>query len=282
MHEDVICFSEKISGIPFNLQMCGHSYCDGTYMINRPNSEIYCIEYIIKGYGYVQINNKKFIASQGDVYILPARANHIYYSDTSDPWEKVWFNISGDFIENTLRSYKLEEVYLVKGVNVREYFEDFIKNASKIKQERMEERDFGQCAIDFLKIVQMLYQHTNKEKLLTSKNNAQLLKNKIDTIIDYTLTFEDIIGEIYCTKSHLIRQFRSEYGITPYSYFLNKKINTAKTFLLNTTMSINQISDYLGMYDAHHFSNFFKSRTGISPKLFRKENTFKQLDCSPQ
>ena len=95
MHEEIIAFDSEHSHSPFKVQMTGISYCDGSYRIIRNESPIYCIEYIIKGKGYVQLDNTSFCADEGDIYILPSGRNHYYYSDDENPWTKIWFNISG-------------------------------------------------------------------------------------------------------------------------------------------------------------------------------------------
>lgn len=270
MHEDIIYFSEKEEAMPFRIIICGTSYCDGTYKINRPDSSVCCMEYIVKGRGYVQIDEERFMASKGDVYILPAHKNHFYYSDAQDPWEKIWFNVCGDFVENTLKSYRVDGVYHIENMDVQNLFTLFLRHASKDHQEGSDSYIFDECALDFLKIVQAISSHIYSRETSVPKNYARLLKNKLDTLEEYTITFDELLKECFCSKSHLIRQFKAEYGTTPYQYLLEKKMNTAKALLLNTSMSISEISEYLGFFNPHYFSNFFKARTGVSPKAYRK------------
>ena len=45
----------------------------------------------------------------------------------------------------------------------------------------------------------------------------------------------------------------------------------AKEMLKNNIMNINENAEYLGYYDAAHFSNAFKKSVGMSPMSYIKE-----------
>ncbi|MDE6767783.1 MAG: helix-turn-helix transcriptional regulator, partial [Eubacterium sp.] len=62
-----------------------------------------------------------------------------------------------------------------------------------------------------------------------------------------------------------------EYGMTPYQYYLERKIDAAKVYLVHTNMSIGDISKVLHYADQQYFSSSFKNATGYSPLEFRKK-----------
>ena len=47
------------------------------------------------------------------------------------------------------------------------------------------------------------------------------------------------------SKNYIINVFKRKYGITPYQYYLDKKIDAAKTYLTHTNISIGDISKTL-------------------------------------
>ena len=61
MHEDIITLPPKNS--PLNVNLCGISYCDGSYEIYREHSTIYVMEYVVSGSGTVSENGVSFTAS---------------------------------------------------------------------------------------------------------------------------------------------------------------------------------------------------------------------------
>ncbi len=267
MREDIIVFPENYKNVPFAIEMCGTSYCDGTYKINRPKSQICCIEYVYEGTGCVRCNETVFSPCGGDVYILPASLDHFYYSDSENPWKKIWFNIKGDFANKTLEAYNLKNIYHIQNIDVAPLFENFIKNAEDIKNNV--EYDFDICASDFLHIIQRLSKHISEKASFSALSAEQILKKRIDGLTDFSVSFEEILEGFYYTKSHIIRIFKKKYGITPYEYFLLRKISAAKILMRNTALSITEISEHFGFSNCHYFSNFFKKRTGLSPREYR-------------
>ena len=67
----------------------------------------------------------------------------------------------------------------------------------------------------------------------------------------------------------LNRLMKSITGMTLHQKVLNVRIEKAKNALLNTNMSIAEIAELCGFKNSYHFSNTFKSKTGITPSVFR-------------
>lgn len=68
---------------------------------------------------------------------------------------------------------------------------------------------------------------------------------------------------------HLNRLMKSTTGMTLHQYMLNVRIEKSKSALLNTNMSIAEIAELCGFKNSYHFSNTFKSKTGLTPTSFR-------------
>lgn len=269
MREDIIFFSAHTSSAPFEVLMCGTSYCDGGYRIRRHCSELCCIEYVIRGTGEVQIDDTVCYPSGGDVYILPMDKRHDYRSSANDPWEKVWFNVSGRLASQLLKSYGLQNVYHVPDLPIRPLFDEFLETAKRIKQSQPLQPCFDECTVVFLKIVQAIAAHVGAIAPTTEETVAERLKARLDAVSDFSLSFDEMLRDIPFTKSHLIRLFRADFGVTPYEYLLRRKLEYARLLLENTSMSIGEISERLSFSSPHYFSSFFARRVGMSPKEYR-------------
>lgn len=266
MHEDIVAFPKTTAEEPFILEMCGVSYCDGTYHIRRKCSSLWCMEYVIRGEGCVTVDDETFHPVAGDVYILPARHAHDYYSDDKNPWEKIWFNIRGDMIEPLVESYGLGHVYHLKGADVYSLFKQFVETA---RQADDASEAFKETFLCFIRIVQVLSAYVTRK---CPEGLAASLKKHIDETSNYELSLDDLSKEFFCTKAHLVRVYKKAYGITPYDALLKRKITVAKMLLDNTGMTVGEIAEYLGFRDYHYFSNFFKQHTDFSPISYRKRN----------
>ncbi|MFE5320652.1 helix-turn-helix transcriptional regulator [Paenibacillus sp. NPDC056579] len=79
----------------------------------------------------------------------------------------------------------------------------------------------------------------------------------------------ELAKSLSLTTDHFIRIFKQERGITPYSYLQRCRLETAKTLLRMSTLSITDIASSCGFSDIYNFSRFFQSKTGLSPRKFR-------------
>jgi AraC-like DNA-binding protein len=79
----------------------------------------------------------------------------------------------------------------------------------------------------------------------------------------------DLAQSFSLTTDHFIRIFKQERGVTPYAYLQSCRLETAKTLLRMSTLSITDIASNCGFSDIYNFSRFFQSKTGCSPSTFR-------------
>ena len=268
MHEDIFFMEQEDSTMPFCVSLCGISYCDSSYHMMRHCSTYNVIEYIISGEGIVSEGNETFTASEGDVYFLKEGHKHYYYSNPDTPWVKIWFNFTGKLAASIIDIYGLDTRAHYKAPDAKVYFDELIE-LSKMGIEK--NAFFEKSAEIFLRLAQHLH------SLGDSKNHkiptiATLLKDEIDNMDDYSVPLDDLIKKTFCSKCHVIREFKKAYGITPYSYILNKKYEIAKTLLVSTALPIEMIADKLSFCDVHYFSGEFKKRFGITPYKFRKQH----------
>ena len=65
--------------------------------------------------------------------------------------------------------------------------------------------------------------------------------------------------------SHL---FRASVGVSPLEYINRIRIAAAKELLLNTSLSVSEISSMVGFSDQNYFGRLFRKHTGQSPRQF--------------
>ena len=84
-----------------------------------------------------------------------------------------------------------------------------------------------------------------------------------------SFSLKDLCHEMQISEEYLIRIFKKYLGTTPMRYFTEKKIQTARHLLEETSMSIKEISWKLKFTDQYHFSRVFKKATGFCPSEYR-------------
>ena len=65
------------------------------------------------------------------------------------------------------------------------------------------------------------------------------------------------------------RRFKRLAGHQPNAFFLQQRIQSARTLLVESTLNIDQIAQALGYRDTPFFSRQFKAKTGLTPSQFR-------------
>jgi AraC-like DNA-binding protein len=73
------------------------------------------------------------------------------------------------------------------------------------------------------------------------------------------------------SESTLKRYFKLIYGKSIYEYYLNKKMEMARTMLLQNPFSVNEAAERMGYEKVSHFIETFKKHHGCSPDSIKKK-----------
>lgn len=71
------------------------------------------------------------------------------------------------------------------------------------------------------------------------------------------------------SASHFSRAFKTTFGIPPYRYFLQLRVESAMSMLRAGSGSLAAIAQACGFDDQSHFSKVFRQMTGTTPSLYR-------------
>ncbi|MCF2938503.1 AraC family transcriptional regulator [Paenibacillus alkaliterrae] len=104
------------------------------------------------------------------------------------------------------------------------------------------------------------FRHTELNKIL-----IYMHKN-----IDKPFRAEELVQKSGLSRTSFFTRFRSITGLSPSSYMLKLKLESAKASLETTNLSVKEIASGLHFYDEFHFSKLFKRSYGLSPSAFRR------------
>lgn len=123
-----------------------------------------------------------------------------------------------------------------------------------------------------IKLYDMHLRSGEEPQILREPPNHWVKFREIETYmqanIHTNLTVDDILAASGLSLNTLKRIFRQQADCGIIHYFLKLKINESKRLLLDTDLTVSQISDQLGFSSVHYFSNLFKKYTGVSPKQY--------------
>ena len=267
MKEELYRINQKSeTGDLIAFQLCGTTFPDKSYMINRPSSRVWCIEYVEEGCGTVHVNDEIFFPEAGDSYFLHAGKNHYYFSNKDDPWKKHFINISGKLVESLVEGYGLSNATHFVGLSIEKEIKQIIEIAKN------GEMDNTSKLISILNEI-FLKMHASIKKDDELSGLGAEMKDFLNTQITAKFHMELLCKHISRSESQTIRLFKKIFGITPYTYVLYKKIDFAKKLLIDTNLSIKEIATKICFSDEYYFSNIFKEKVGCSPSQYRRSHS---------
>lgn len=268
--ENEITFSPyfEIENIPLRISRFGITYPNENYYIKREPSPCFIIEYVVSGYGYLEINEEKYKIGPGDAYIIHPGDFCTYYSDKSEPYKKYWINFAcGFFFTEVLKAYDIND-RVIRGMDLSGFFEELFGLEEKYITN-------DELCIPISKLVFSVIM----DIALYKKNNITLTENlacKVKLLLDNSttsrITIDDIAKKCFRSKNDITRQFKKKYNTTPHNYLLDLRIGKAKNLLVNSKKTLAEIANHLCFSSEYHFSKIFKKKVGISPGEFRKRS----------
>ncbi len=84
------------------------------------------------------------------------------------------------------------------------------------------------------------------------------------------ISLDDISKYVHFSKTYLSRIFKEETGENISSYINKVRIEKAKLFLTDKTISLVDVANLTGFEDQSYFTKVFKSIVGVSPKKFKE------------
>lgn len=82
------------------------------------------------------------------------------------------------------------------------------------------------------------------------------------------VTLDELVDASGLSASHLIRSFKSEYGLTPHRYLLDRRLRIGRD-LLRRGQAIAEVAVGIGFADQAHFQREFKRAYAMTPGHYR-------------
>lgn len=110
----------------------------------------------------------------------------------------------------------------------------------------------------------------------TIQFNSYDMDSKFSLILQYIqqnyrdLSLKTLAEHFHYSEAHLSTLIKKNLGVNFVSLITKLKMSDAKDYLINTNLSIEKISEYVGYNSVDHFSRTFKKYYNSSPQQYRK------------
>lgn len=103
---------------------------------------------------------------------------------------------------------------------------------------------------------------------IENDSHSHLVARARELLYNGDLSIGEVARECAVSESSLRCIFKEQMGIPPVEYRLTAKLRKAAYMLESTDMTICEVSDKLGFFDAAYFCKVFKKYMGVTPKQY--------------
>lgn len=288
-HLDANRVIKDSSLIPNNLNLFALRNIMYTKQMNHPHN-CFDIHYVYSGHALLMFEDEVRYIEEGQVCILTPKSNYRIITEDEDDI----------VITIYIRNSSFEEIFF-QTFTEYDLISQFIRNVVYLQENKTNYLLFrGNNLEDTKEIIQNIYIETNYPDAYSNITTIQwvnllfatilrdfsfehsyfYLNNKKNIhfvkILSYvqnnykTITIKKIADEFHYNESYISTMFLNYLGSNFTSIVTKLKMNHAKSLLLETNLTINEISEIVGYTSVDHFSRTFKKETSLSPSVYRK------------
>lgn len=261
---------------------------------SKANFNFFSAKYVHSGEEFYYLNNRKYEILSGEYVVGNSNTEGSILIDSIKPVTGICIDISQEkitevidftFEENTsFKQFIFEQEWMVQKYDARNTNLGYAINQIALKYDELtsgknyfSDEIFYSIAECIVTDQKNIFNQFRSLKSVKEETNGRLFnfvydaKNYIDAHFLDKINLDQIASESKLSQYHFIRLFKNVFGISPYQYILKKRLEFAKTLLLEG-YNIIDITYQTGFSNPANFSKAFKLQFNKSPKNFLKEN----------
>ena len=232
------------------------------YRVHRLQYDSVLLAYITEGNLQLIQGGKHFRAENGELLLVDCYKEHEYFTDSYVKF--TWIHMDGS--------------------SSRPWLDSMIKNYGRCMKMNSQCHALMLSAIDGIKNREDEYRlsrklHTLMCEIALSQEGVGLMvdssvitqaKDYMEAHLEERLNVKQIAEQVHYSPSYFSQVFKHAVKMSPYEYLLSRRIERAKSLLLQTEYPLEIIAARSGFQGISHFIYAFKKSTGLSPLKFRK------------
>ena len=249
-----------------NIFTIGYAFDPSVTCFGPAVRDAYIIHYVISGKGW--FNGNPVEAGQGFL-IRPGTWEH-YNSDSSDPWEYLWFYTKDPTIEQLLPVFHADP-------DTHIFHYGYVEAVRELSSFLLSHRQTIYSGYELLEFFLRLFKHQQEaDRPKAPSSNAEIYidaaEKHIHSNLHRQVTDSELADFLGVGQSYLFRIFKARFQKSPKQYILEQKLIYAQTLLQETDISITHIAYSVGFPDVLSFSKCFRGKLGVSPQNYRRQS----------
>jgi len=249
---------------------------------------LYEILFVKHGTADFIVRGKQYCLKAGSLLFISNLENHSI-SAHSTAYSRYSVRVSNKFITTFIKAPELLSVFNQRPADFchkydctaqqEEYFSqifDLIDNEYKQRQDYWDSMVAGKIYDMLVLLYRSAPQMFPASNSKAGQTTVFEIQNYIASHLGEDLTLSEIADRFYINKFYLSHIFKEITGYNLKEYIVLERISKAKDMLLNSSLSVADISESLGFNNTSHFIRTFKSMEKLPPNQYRKKAAMRQ------
>lgn len=236
--------------------------------IRRVHQPFLSIEYVMEGELWFRSGKRAFAAEKGDLCLLHRNRNHDYYFQPGKPTRLMTFVLHGSGLTPLLEQLHLDRTD-VFSLNDDERMTEIFDRIKPFIHESLQDLRSGEINAGVCYELLQFLAHAHQPGPLPQDMCA--IRDFLEESAAGPLKMAEVARRFHLSLPTLNRKFQQTFGMTPYHYRLEQRMQRAEELLMQTTLPIKEIAFRLGYTKPLYFSAEFRRLRGISPGSFRND-----------
>ncbi len=265
MYED---FQSDIeANLPIRVEFVHEEHCFDKYYRRREKSEVFSIEFVLEGSMFFAQEGHEYRVMPGEVFLVQLDRDNEFSTGPEKHCHRLACSIKGRNLNGILQTTGIYEKDVIN-LNDSKTFEKLMRDCIKVMKNRRPGFRKRASTLAYQLLLEL-------ENSIMRESRPELLVRAIEIMenhLSQRLSLSGLAELLNSSRSSLNRVFQMSFQQSPIDYFIQLKMDAAKSMLTNTHMQIQEIASRVGYDNALYFSTEFKKRIGLSPRQFRKNN----------
>lgn len=254
----------------FAVRCGGFERCRPDYQIDRPGFDWFCLEYVSRGHGRLDLDGASHDLRPGVFYLYGPGIPHRIASSADHPLGKYFVSFQGDGVEAFLAHYSIRPGMVArchKGEPIRRGFDMLIDRG--VRKSRL----VGPICSLIVRELLLLCRDDAAEPVNTESpayTSYSRARDFIEANFLELTTLDAVAKGCRVEAPYLCRLFSRYHDASPYQFLTRLRMDHASRLLLDESASVGSVAAMMGFKDAFHFSRVFKSVHHVPPSRFRK------------
>lgn len=238
----------------------------------------YELIYVESGSAFVKINNREYTVKEHSIIVISNLEEHSTHVLTT-PYQRCFAILDTEQTDRFISSPELMSIFKNRSSDFCHIFEVkeqhetvshiFNELLNSFSQEMTLRSEYQSALITQLLIIMYHLSGKSSLKLKNARKEIFAVQKYIEQNFTKNLLVSEIASKFYLDHCYLTHSFKQVTGYSPKEYILLNRLSYARQLLLQTDLSVLQVSEQSGFSDVNNFIRYFKREFSVTPRKYR-------------